>query len=183
MKLFERICRAHGVRDELESSRERLYRIAFSWCHDADLADDLVQETMAKALGRSSQLRDQQAIGGWLYRILANEFNDQLRRRRPNVDIDTVALEAGDGVEAIHYQGEVATAVRAAVGRLPVAQRQVLTLVDLEELSYQEVAEVLDIPIGTVMSRLHRARNTLKERLQGWRGGDAQAHPNVRRVK
>ena len=76
------------LRQRLEALRPRLYRLAYAWCHDAALADDLTQETLIKALGRSNQLRDAQALDGWLFSILNNCWRDQLRARRDFVDVD-----------------------------------------------------------------------------------------------
>jgi RNA polymerase sigma-70 factor (ECF subfamily) len=157
-----------GDRRALAELRPRLYRLAFAWCHDPALAEDLVQETLARALARGGQLRAQGALAGWLLAILSNCWRDHLRRTRDHGDLDD-ALEwpdaHGHGPEAACSQGQVVERVRRAVARLPVGQRQVLTLVDLEECSYAEVAQVLGIPVGTVMSRLARARAALRRDL------------------
>ena len=155
-------------RRNLEGYRESLYRLAYSWCHDAALADDLVQETLLRALDRSEQLREAARLKSWLCSILANCLRDHYRRVRPFVDIDELdeaVLAHDETPEAAHTSAQLVSRVRAEVGRLPLGQRQVLTLVDLEGCSYAEVAEILAVPIGTVMSRLCRARATLKERL------------------
>jgi len=124
-----------------------------------------VQETMAKALKNSNQLRDPKTLKAWLYRILSNCWRDHFRRSRDTVDIDEVVLVEHDTPDRQHDRQQVIQRVRAAIALLPVGQRQVITLVDLEGCSYIEVAQILDIPIGTVMSRLSRARKALKERL------------------
>lgn len=155
-------------RRNLEGHRESLYRLAYSWCHDAALADDLAQETLLRALDRSEQLREAARLKSWLCSILANCLRDHYRRLRACVDIDELdeaVLGHDETPEAAHTSAQLVARVRAEVGRLPLGQRQVLTLVDLEGCSYAEVAEILTVPIGTVMSRLCRARATLKERL------------------
>jgi RNA polymerase sigma-70 factor (ECF subfamily) len=146
-----------------------LWRLAQSWCRNRTLADDLVQDTLAKALDRHSQLRDPDAMHAWLCSILANCWHDHLRKGKETLDIDHIEehdLASPCCPEDDCLQNEVVRRVRAAVGALPAGQREVVTLVDLEEFSYAEVAAILDIPIGTVMSRLSRARVSLREALR-----------------
>jgi RNA polymerase sigma-70 factor (ECF subfamily) len=167
--LLRFISRTRQLEHKLEESRARLWRIAYSWCHNRALADDLVQETYAKALDRHAQLRDQDALNGWLCAILANCWHDHLRRRKDMADIDEMdenAFVEECCPEDICLQNEIVLNVRQAVARLPAGQREVVTLVDLEEFSYAEVATILEIPIGTVMSRLSRARVALREKLR-----------------
>lgn len=153
------------IRTELAKRRDLLYRIAYSWCHSPALADDLVQETMEKALRNTRQLRDSAAVKSWLSRILANCWYDYLRRNRETVDLDRLSWEDQSRDEDIHEQQDIVKRVRAMVAELPMGQRQVITLVDLAGFSYIEVADILDIPIGTVMSRINRARKALKLKL------------------
>ena len=153
------------VRSRVEVHREPLYRLAYSWCHDAALADDLVQETMLRALGRAGQLRDQARLKGWLCAILANCLKDHYRRSRPLEPLDGEMPSHAETPEAASASNQLAARVRAEIGRLPLGQRQVVTLVDLEGLSYAEVGEIRELPIGTVMSRLCRAREALRVRL------------------
>lgn len=157
-----RLCR------QIEDLRPRLYRMAYAWCHDTHLAEDLTQEAIAKALARCGQLRDSASARAWLFTILNNCWRDHLRARRDLSDIDTlddVVLDEQPGPEGVYEARQTTDRVRAAIARLPIAQRQVLTLVDLEEYSYADVARILEVPVGTVMSRLSRARQALKERL------------------
>ncbi len=159
---------AAEFRKRIEASREALYRLAYSWCHDAALADDLVQDAMVKALDRAQQLRDPQRLRGWLCAILANGLRDHFRRasRFEDVDeLDEAVLSHTETPESARASAQLGSRVRSEVARLPLGQRQVLTLVDLEGCSYAEVSEILAVPIGTVMSRLCRARATLRERL------------------
>lgn len=160
--------RSRAFEEKLEQGRPKLYRIAHSWCRNTALADDLVQDTLTKALSQSGQLRDFKALHGWLLTIMANCLKDHFRRNHEMEDIE----ELGDDLPASNLtpedgceQNQVIQRVRRAVGRLPLGQRQVVTLVDLEECSYAEVAIILSIPIGTVMSRLSRARLSLRELL------------------
>jgi RNA polymerase sigma-70 factor, ECF subfamily len=166
----------------LEGMRPRMVRLAYAWCHDSDLANDLVQEALAKGLARSSQLRDVAAMDAWLFSILNNCWRDHLRARRDFSDIaelDEVIFDPAPGPERRYASRQTTTRVRAAIALLPLAQRQVLTLVDIEECSYAEVAQILDVPVGTVMSRLSRARVALKDRLLA----DEQDRAPLRRVK
>jgi RNA polymerase sigma-70 factor (ECF subfamily) len=165
MEIFDIFYRNREARKRLEQSRARLYRVAFSWCHNAALADDLVQETLMKAYRNSGQLRDPKAGQSWLFSILSNCYNDHFRRNRETEDIDNVTLVDDTTPETETDQLQIVNKVRQSVAKLSEGQRQVMTLVDLEGFSYNEVSEILDIPIGTVMSRLCRARNALKERL------------------
>lgn len=157
-----------AVRREVARSRQALYRLAYAWCHDASLADDLAQQAIEKALRGAAQVRDQARMRSWLYRILANCLRDHFRAAREHEDVDRFAetvAASGPTPEESHAGAQLSARVRDAVARLPLGQRQVVTLVDLEGCSYAEVGEALEIPIGTVMSRLCRARQALRERL------------------
>jgi len=158
-------------RRRIEQSREMLYRLAYAWCHDAPLADDLAQEALLRALSREAQLRDPDRLKSWLCAILANCLKDHHRRRREhqNMDaLDGLEADAGPTPEDSAAIAELSLRVRAEIARLPLGQRQVLTLVDLEGFSYAEVGEILAVPIGTVMSRLCRARQALRAPLMGF---------------
>lgn len=172
------------ARRRLEAMRPRLYRLAYAWCHDHALADDLAQETVSKALARSSQLREEAAMEGWLFAILNNCWRDHLRGRRDFADvaeIDEVVFAHDDTPERLYAGRQAILRVRKAIAGLPVGQRQVVTLVDIEECTYAEVASILEVPVGTVMSRLARARQALKEKLMA---EEAMAtRPALRRVK
>lgn len=160
------LCR--DLRARLEGLRPRMYRVAFAWTHDRALADDLVQEALARALERFRQLRDPERLEPWLFRILTNCWRDAMRGRVDTDDIDELAVEiasAAPGPEQAHDASQTAARVRAAIASLPVGQRQVVTLVDLGEFSYGDAAEILQVPVGTVMSRLSRARAALRDSL------------------
>jgi len=161
--------RTRQFESQLAESRPHLWRLAYAWCHSRNVADDLVQDTLAKALLRHNQLRDPAALSSWLYGILANCWHDHLRSRKDAMDIDEVdecELPESEQPDDGYAQNEIVRRVRQAVALLPTGQREVVTLIDLEEMSYAEVATILDIPIGTVMSRLSRARTTLREKLK-----------------
>ena len=184
MNFLRLIGRSRQLENELKQSRDRLHRLAYSWCHNRALADDLVQDTLSKALAKSDQLREPQAVHAWLISILANCWRDHLRGKRDTEDIEEIEehhLMSETTPEDECQQNEIVGRVRRAIAQLPIGQRQVVTLVDLEELSYVEVAGILNIPIGTVMSRLSRARLALKEKLLEPKA--AQAVPYLSRVK
>lgn len=186
MKILSLICRSRDFRDQLEQSRSKLYRVAFSWCHDAALSDDLVQETLSKALKNAGQLRDPEQLNSWLFRIMNNCWHDHFRSHREMEDIDEIedyrCVNASTPEDA-HARNQVVDRVRHAVSQLPLGQRQVLTLVDLEEFSYAEVASILGLPAGTVMSRLCRARRALKDLLQELAPPQPAQVATLRRVK
>lgn len=170
------------ARKRIEVMRPRMLRVAYAWCHDLHLADDLVQEALTKGLVRSGQLRDAGALDAWLFSILNNCWRDHLRARREFADIDEldeVIFDQAPGPEGRYASQQTRLRVRHAIAALPMAQRQVLTLVDIEECSYAEVAQILGVPVGTVMSRLSRARQALKLGLQA----EEPALPAIRRVK
>ncbi len=177
------------VRRKLEALRPRLFRLAYAWCHDAALADDLVQDCLAKALVRSEQLRDEQALESWLFSILNNCWRDHLRARRDFVDVaelDEIIVSDAAGPEQHYASRQTIQRVRHAIARLPLGQRQVITLVDIEECAYADVARILNVPVGTVMSRLSRARQALKQNLiaeQADAERTARDRPTIRRVK
>jgi RNA polymerase sigma-70 factor (ECF subfamily) len=171
------------AQNALKQSRARLYRVAYAWCHSAALADDLVQETLTKALRKSEQLRDPKARDPWLFTILANCYRDHFRKSREMDDIDEIEISHDTTPETETSQNEIVNLVRAAIAQLPEGQRQVVTLVDLEGFSYVEVSQILIVPIGTVMSRLCRARNAMKAMLIPAMQQNQAVTPSIRRIK
>lgn len=165
MNPLEFICRSPAFKKRLEEMRPRLYKVAYSWCHAADVADDLVQDTIIKAIRNANSLRDIKKMNSWLFTILANCWRDYLRRQKPTDDIDECIFTDDDSPELAQERQNITDIVQQAVATLPQGQRQVLSLVDLEGFSYAEVAEIVGVPAGTVMSRLNRARKALSEQL------------------
>jgi len=160
----------------------KLYRLAWSWCHDRHAADDLVQETCLRAMERLSQLKDGEKTLAWVVKIMVNLHRDRIRARKETLDVERLHLVSSDSVEGLAHQAESVDRVRRAVATLDRDQRHVLTLVDLMQFSYAEVAETLDIPMGTVMSRLSRARGKLKDVLLR-QESQASEQPRLRMVK
>lgn len=147
---------------EITEHVQALRRYARTLVSDPSDADDLVQESLKRAL---HYLRDGREVGnlrGYLFRILQNTRKDMLRRNAQAgvaLPIEDVSLASGDPPVADRVS---CNQVVAAMRRLPEQQREVLFLVAIEGASYREVAEIVDVPIGTVMSRLNRARAGLR---------------------
>ena len=143
----------------------RLRRFARGLAGSLDAADDLVQAACERALANRAQWQKGTRLDSWMYRIVQNLWIDQIRTkgRWREADEETLAtLPANDMVRAVEARIELA-AVRSAIDALPPDQRAVLMLVTVEGQSYRDAAEILEIPIGTVMSRLARARLALVE--------------------
>lgn len=181
--MFGRMQQSRALRLKLGACRHRLFRVAYAWCHDRHLADDLAQQSLHKGLRNLSQLRDDEQLEPWLFRILHNCWRDHLRSRKEHAPWEDEQHWHENSPEAALRCDELAERVRLEIARLPQSQREVVTLVDLTELSYAQVADVLDIPIGTVMSRLCRGRRALRDQLFDLRPHAEPSAPRLRRVK
>lgn len=177
------LCSSLSLKSRIAESRTRLYRVALAWCGDEMLADDLAQETMTNGLKNIKQLRDPTRLFAWLYSILNNNWRLHLRRTKCHDELDEQMPGEDAGPIGHYHELEVVTRVRRAVAQLPMQQRQVISLVDLEEFSYCDVAEILEIPIGTVMSRLHRARRNLLAELENTTADTDVGQAPIRVVK
>lgn len=167
MRLPNCFRRTEPLDAQVAQCRPALFRVALMWCHNRSLAEDLTHDALTKALARQRQLKDADKLRPWLFGILANLWRDHLRRltARPTDDIDAVDatwLMDPHTPEMAASQMQLVTRVRGAIAALPLGQREVLALVDLEGCSYAETAAILDVPTGTVMSRLSRARAGLR---------------------
>ena len=184
MSLFRTVSQKRAFRNILANNRSRLYNMAYAWTHDPYLADDLVQQAYYKALRNQRQLRDIGAADAWLFRILANCLTDHYRARREFLSDDELIIVEKRTPETEAEQDQLALRVRLAVQRLPLPQRQVVTLIDLEGFAYATVAQILDIPVGTVMSRLCRGRRSLRELLLAVNSKmEVTSSPLMRRIK
>jgi len=144
----------------------RLRIITRAWGCTPDVSDDLVQESVATALDKLSQLRNPDALEVWVIRIVTNCHRLHLRRNRFLTDLEEDQL-VEEVTPASKLENErTLDQVRAAMGMLNDEHRKVLTLVDMEGMNYKDVAEALEIRIGTVMSRLFRARAKLRSLLE-----------------
>lgn len=151
------------LKKRLESCQEKLLRLAWSWTGDRDQAEELVQECLTRALGSASQLRDESRLEVWASRILVNLYRDACRKRSVDlVDIDPDELVQPDmGPQELFESAESHALLESAMGQLKHETRQVISLVDIAGFSYAECAEILDVPIGTIMSRISRGREKL----------------------
>ena len=169
----------------IEAEIPRLRRFAFALTRDRPAADDLVQDCLARALGAWELRRDEDALHAWLFAILHNLWRSRLRREmnRPDRygfdDIDEEPAASGGQWEALQLRD-----LDAALALLPEAQRALLLLVAVEGLSYEQAARVQEIPVGTVMSRLTRARERLRSLMDGHPPHSSDGRPvHLRRVK
>jgi RNA polymerase sigma-70 factor, ECF subfamily len=149
---------------------DQLFNFAHWMAQNREEAEDLVQETYAKALRGFSSFQPGTNFRAWMYRILRNTFLTsrtglQATRTVPFDDEDGAEIAVADSgtPEAILIERSNQQLVQAAIAELPVRAREILLLSEVEEMSYQEIAEALSIPIGTVMSRLSRSRKALRD--------------------
>jgi RNA polymerase sigma-70 factor (ECF subfamily) len=169
-----------GVLTRIEACIPALRRYAASLLRNREGADDLVHDCLVRALDKLHTRRDDADVRAWLFAIMHNLFISQLRRQR--------SRPVGESLDETH---ETAMSLRpdqennlqfrdlvAALNRLPVEQRSVVLLVTVEDLSYAEAASVLGIPVGTVMSRLARGRERLRQMTD-----EGEVRPVLRRVK
>jgi RNA polymerase sigma-70 factor, ECF subfamily len=143
--------------------------IVYRMCGDVQLAEDAAQETFLRAWLRLTSFRPDTSLRNWLYRIAVNYALDSLRRKPQESFEDEAMMMVTDqapGPEAALIKKEQVELLQQGLQALPEASRSVLVLREYGELSYQEIATILDIPVGTVMSRLNYARNRLREVLK-----------------
>ena len=153
----------------VRSHSHGVLHVIYRMCGDMRVAEDAAQETFIRAWLQIRSYRAGTSLRSWLYRIAVNTAIDMLRKEKrilPGAVEDLEITEPGPGPEALLASSERTETVQQAVLDLPDASRAVLVLREYEGLSYQEMAEALDIPVGTVMSRLNYARKLLKERLE-----------------
>jgi RNA polymerase sigma-70 factor (ECF subfamily) len=146
--------------------RQGVVNVVFRMSGDAELAQDMAQEAFIRAWLKLASYQPRSPFRSWLYRIATNAALDVLRREKPTVEIHAISLAAREkSIEVQVEDQERAATVKAAVLSLPSASRAVLVLREYEGLSYKEISSTLDIPLGTVMSRLSYARKLLAEAL------------------
>jgi len=164
--LLQRFGPKRHLHAEICEQRERLYRIAWSWCHDQYLADDLVQETQIRGLQKIESLRDESRLPYWLTSIMANLYRDHFRKNKEETGQELPEISDENTPETHVDRSEMVQQTRLAIASLNDDQRQVITLIDLAEFSYADTASILNIPVGTVMSRLSRARKNLRTHIE-----------------
>jgi RNA polymerase sigma-70 factor (ECF subfamily) len=143
--------------------------VIYRMCGNMQIAEDAAQETFIQAWLHLLSYRPRTSLRNWLYRIAVNTATDMLRKEKrvlPTAVEDFYLTDPGPGPEALFSQAEQAALVQKAVLSLPHASRAVLVLREYEGLSYHEIADALDIPVGTVMSRLNYSRKLLKDKLE-----------------
>jgi len=146
-----------------------LFSVALRMLGNPEDARDATQDAFVKVFQRLHDYKPEHRFFSWIYRILTNECLNALRARRPQEpDIPEMAITSG-ALEALELE-ERRRAVQTAIGALPADYRDVLILRHFAELSYEEVADTLAIPVKTVKSRLYTARQQLGQRLLGWTG-------------
>jgi RNA polymerase sigma-70 factor (ECF subfamily) len=161
---------------EALASLDSLYRTALRLTHDAADAEDLVQDTYLKAFRAADRFTPGTNLRAWLFTILHNTARNRARdRAREAVDVDSEIVERArdsglrtrdsETPETLLLRDALTPELQEAIDELPPAFRQAVWLRDVEEFSYAEIAEMLEIPIGTVMSRISRGRRVLYDRL------------------
>ena len=157
----------------IERYQDRLYSCMIQVVGSSHEALDVLQDTFIQVLGKIDTLRDPQHFFTWLYRIAFNRAMTKQRSRKPTVSIDhdnsqiADELEDGQAAAADRLQvEELQRRVLEAVSKLEQPFRQVIVLREMEDLDYETIAEILEISVGTVRSRLHRARSQLRDMLR-----------------
>lgn len=170
--------REHIFSTEFLPHADALYNFAFHLTYHEARAEDLVQDTFLKAFRFIDSYQLGTNAKAWLFRILKNSFINEYRKKskQPNqVDLeDFITYEDSDDASHVGhldlrediFQDMMGDEITKAINDLPVDFRTVILLCDVEGFTYEEISKILDIPIGTVRSRLHRARNMLKEKLK-----------------
>jgi RNA polymerase sigma-70 factor (ECF subfamily) len=152
------------IRSRMIELLPRLRRFSYALTGDKDKADDLVQDTCERALAHIDQWKPGTSLDSWMYRIAQNIWVDHHRGRRAQgvvSGLDEVENLAGSDGRTVTESRLTLAAVNAGIARLPAEQQVLIAMVCVEGISYKEAASILEIPIGTVMSRLSRARQAL----------------------
>ncbi|MDZ7653495.1 MAG: RNA polymerase sigma factor [Burkholderiaceae bacterium] len=175
--------------EQLQAHVARLRRHARALTGSREAADDLTQDTLERAWNKRALWRDEgtgdapASLRAWLHAVMHNVFINGTRRRRSTESIDDLP-DSSSALHAVGASAETRAALRdlqRALARLPDEQREVVLLVGLEQLSYAEAATALGVPIGTVMSRLSRGRERLRQLLN--ESPDATGSGGLRRIK
>jgi RNA polymerase sigma-70 factor, ECF subfamily len=169
--------RQQRFEDEVLPNLDRLYAAALRYTRDGNDAEDLVQESIAKAYRSFHQYRPGTNLRAWLYRILHTTYISMYRKaqRRPQETLqeelddysfyDEIARSGGPSAEREVLASFTADEVKQALADLPEPFRVAVYLADVEGFAYKEIADIMDTPVGTVMSRLHRGRKALQKAL------------------
>ena len=169
---------------QVEPMIPALRRYARGLLRDREVADDIVQDCLERVIVNWSRRRESNARA-WVFAILHNLAINKMRQDARRADITPLdnLPEENVAVQSVQEQNLFGQDVLAAIDRLPPDYRSILLLVSVEDLTYAEAAAVLDVPVGTVMSRLSRAREQLRRTLETRRDGAAIGRPFIWRVK
>ncbi len=164
----------------VEKYQERAYKYAFRLTRNQEMAGDVVSDAFVRVYSALKNFRGQSAFGTWLYRIITNCYFDRKKRDKESQNTsldDTVSVKSGDiqrqyeddtpGPDYMAERTEREKLLNDALDQMQEAQKSILVMYHVEALSYEEIAEALDMPIGTVKSRLNRARVALRDNLAG----------------
>jgi RNA polymerase sigma-70 factor, ECF subfamily len=166
------------IRERIVQFLPRLRRFAYALTRDLDRGDDLVQETCVHALSRLEQFQPGTRLDSWMFRIAQTRWIDRMRSqsvRGTPLDLDAALEVSGEDGRAVAEGRLTLARVGEAMARLSPEQQLLIALVAVDGLSYKEVAQLLDVPIGTVMSRLARARLKLFQFAEGASDSPANA--------
>ncbi len=162
---FQQLVETHG---------KNVYNIALFTLNDDILAEDATQDAFIKIYRGLDRFKGQAQLSSWIYRIVKNVCYDYLSKRRPAPLEDEQAYplidEAGSGPEEAYFAGEKHRAVRHAVEQLPRQQKMAITLYYFHQRSYEEVADIMEQPLGTIKSHIHRAKTVLAGALGQYEG-------------
>jgi RNA polymerase sigma-70 factor (ECF subfamily) len=154
--------------EQLQAQIPRMRRYARALAGSREAADDLMQDTLERAWAKRSLWRPDSNLRAWLFAVMHNVFVNAVKRTRPMASLDELSEDGHAEPASSGSSAETDAALRdmrAALAQLPLEQRQVVLLVGLEQLTYAEAAQALEVPIGTVMSRLSRGRDRLRQLL------------------
>lgn len=148
----------------VERYQDMVVNLAYSLSGNIYEAEDIAQEAFVKAYRRLGSFREDAKFSTWIYRITVNTFHDFWRRRKGSVPLDVLPSlrEEGDFRDSLHKK-EIQSIIREALNKLPLKYREVVVLRDIEGFEYREISRLIGCRIGTVESRLFRARNMLKK--------------------
>lgn len=165
----------------VERYHQKVYGLAFRYMSNEDDAYDMSQEAFIKAYRALDSFKGNSSFGTWLYRITTNVCLDELRRRKRRIsalsidepiynnsgdEIEKELTDPGAGADIQYEQQELGRQIQACLAELKPDHRTAIVLRDIMELSYEEIADVLNCSVGTVKSRINRARNNLKKKMQ-----------------
>lgn len=156
----------HAFGELVARYQQKVIQVVYRMCGEPELAEEAAQEAFISAWQNLHKVDPERPLRNWLYRMATNAAIDRLRQIRPSDDIDQLSLASQEDNPEHSIEGkQQAESIRIAVINLPLASRSVLILREYEGLSYQEISDTLQIPVGTVMSRLNYARTQLRHSL------------------